>query len=90
MKESTLQSNAIKRLREQGAYVFNVVGSYAQQRGTPDLLACYQGRFIAIELKVPGKKPFKLQEYELKKIRKAGGIGVVMQSMEELEVLLND
>ena len=90
MKESTLQRNAIKYLRDHGAYVFNVVGGASQQRGTADLLICYRGLFIATELKVPGKKPSKIQEYELEKVRKAGGKAGAVESMEELETLLNE
>ena len=89
MKESTLQHNAIAYLRNAGAYVFNVPGTGMEQRGTADLLICHRGLFIATELKVSGETPSKLQQYELEKVRKAGGIAAVIESMEELEVLLN-
>ena len=88
MKESTLQRKVILHLRTSGAYVFKVVGSAMQQRGTPDCLVCYRGRLIGIELKVPGKVTSKLQEVELQKIRDAGGIGVVITNMDDLEALL--
>lgn len=82
--ESTLQRRAISLLRQQGAYVFKVVGSPMQQRGTPDLLVCYKGRFIALEIKVPGAKLDKLQEYEMAKIREAGGAAARVESIEEV------
>ena len=88
-KESTLQRNAIVYLRNAGAYVFNVPGTGMEQRGTADLLICHRGLFIATELKLPGEEPSKLQEYELGRVRKAGGIAAVIESMEELEALLN-
>ena len=84
-RESTLQDKVINYLESIGAYVFNVPGTGMGRKGTPDLLICYQGKFIAIELKVPGAKPSKLQEYELAKVRNAGGIAEVIHSMEELE-----
>lgn len=88
MKESNLQRKAIAYLRDSGAYVFKVVGSPMQHRGTPDLLVCFQGRFIGIELKVPGKEPNKVQEVELLKIREAGGIAVVITDIANLEQVL--
>ena len=45
-------------------------------RGTPDLLLCIGGFFVAIELKIDGEKPDPLQEYKLGLIKKAGGISL--------------
>ena len=48
------------------------------KRGTPDILACVGGRFVAIELKKDAKsKPDKLQQHKLKKITGAGGVSFV-------------
>ena len=84
MKESTLQRKVIQGLRAQGCYVFKVVGGPAQQRGTPDLLICVGGRFVAIELKVPGKTAAPLQLMELQKIRNAGGRAEVFDDIENI------
>ena len=43
-------------------------------RGTPDILACINGYFIAIELKTELGKLDKLQSYTLAKISKSGGL----------------
>lgn len=83
MKESNIQRKIIAALRERGAYVFKAVGSPLQQRGTPDLLVCYQGAFIALEIKVPGQQATPLQEYEMKKIRAAGAVAETVTSVEE-------
>jgi hypothetical protein len=48
------------------------------KRGTPDILACVCGRFVAIELKTDTGKLSALQEYNLKKITESGGISIVM------------
>lgn len=43
-------------------------------RGTPDILACICGWFVALELKRDDKqKADPLQDYHLAKIRQAGG-----------------
>lgn len=48
-------------------------------RGTPDILACINGRFVAIELKnSESEKPDKLQEYKLLQIKKADGLSYVV------------
>lgn len=87
-RESRLQRQVIALLRSKGAYVFKVVGSPMQQRGTPDLLVCYRGRFLGIETKMPGNKPTKLQELALKQIAEAGGTGLIAESVEDVERLL--
>lgn len=43
-------------------------------RGTPDVLCCVNGKFVALELKKDLKEtPDPLQKYKLNKISKAGG-----------------
>ena len=45
-------------------------------RGTPDIIGCINGQFIAIELKSEKGKPSPLQNYKLERIRDAKGIAV--------------
>lgn len=85
MRESVFQRQIIQYLRASGDYVFKVVGSPMQQRGTPDLLVCHQGLFVAIECKIPGENPSKLQEVEIRKVRQAGGAAGVLTSMDDLQ-----
>lgn len=48
-------------------------------RGTPDFLMCVAGKFVALELKRSAKeKPDPLQDHNLKLIRDAGGVGLVV------------
>lgn len=45
--------------------------------GIPDILACYRGKFLGIEVKGGSSYGLTdLQKYNLKKIREAGGIGI--------------
>ena len=46
--------------------------------GIPDILACVNGLFLAIELKAPDGRPSVLQLVTLNKIRKAYGIAVLL------------
>ena len=80
MLEQGIQTRIIKALSSKGVYVVKVVS--ASRNGTPDLLCCYKGRFIAIEVKRPGEKPTVLQNAKLEKIREAGGVAVWVDSLE--------
>ena len=80
MLEQGIQTRIIKALSSKGVYVVKVVS--ASRNGTPDLLCCFKGRFIAIEVKRPGEKPTELQNAKLEKIREAGGVAVWVDSLE--------
>jgi len=88
--ESRLARRIKKYLQDEGAAVFNIHGgdNPFQEVGIPDLLACYRGQFIGLELKLPGEKPSPRQEVVLRRIRKAGGIGTVVHSVDEVESVL--
>jgi len=47
-------------------------------RGTPDIIGCVQGRFVALELKSSAGRPSQLQELKLKKIIDSGGYARVV------------
>lgn len=52
--EQTIQSEILKYLKSVGAYTIKV--SAATKAGIPDIICCYKGRFIAIEVKRPETK----------------------------------
>ena len=81
--------NSIKRYLDKlpGCYVIKTHGS-AYGAGQPDILGCYQGRTLALEVKRPGRKPTKLQQAVLKKWEAAGAIAAVVTSVEEVKELL--
>lgn len=60
--------------------------------GIPDLLVCYCGLFLGIELKAPRGHPSDLQWYHLKEIDKAGGIAVLLypKDFEQFKCLMKD
>ena len=68
-----------------GAWFDGSVRSYGR-RGVPDILVCWRGRFLAIEVKRPpeGKKMPEAdpwQKRELAALAEAGGIAVVVWSV---------
>lgn len=82
MKEQDIQRKIIKYLESVGAYVVKVVAS--NKSGTPDILACYRGIFLAIEVKRPETKTnvSELQIYNIKKIKEAGGVAIVSWDLD--------
>lgn len=54
-------------------------------KGTADILACYKGRFLAIECKVGKNEPTDVQMAFLIDVRRAGGMSMVAYSVEEVQ-----
>jgi penicillin-binding protein-related factor A (putative recombinase) len=54
-----------------------------RQLGVPDILACYKGRFIAIEVKSTGKKPTEHQQAFLNRITEAKGYAFWVDSVDQ-------
>jgi len=73
-------------------WLMKVMGNSIQTGGIPDILACYKGKFYAIELKRPDGQGVLAtrQEAQLRRIIRAGGIGVVVDSLEQFKEIFND
>lgn len=56
-------------------------------RGTPDILVCWHGRFVALELKTDKGRVDKLQAANLDFINQAGGLGLVVRQGNWKETL---
>lgn len=89
--ETKLQNKIRKSLEDNGAWVIKIHGSPFTKKGTPDLLICYRGYFIGMEIKTPGNESntTELQDYQLKEIKKAGGVAVVISSVEKANKVLS-
>jgi len=61
MKERAIQHKIVLYLRANGWLVWKNHGSQFSPAGLPDLCAIKDGLFIAIEVKVPRKKPTPVQ-----------------------------
>lgn len=90
MKEQDIQRKIIKYLESVGAYVVKVVAS--NKSGTPDILACYRGIFLAVEVKRPETKTnvSELQEYNIKKIKEAGGVAIVSWDLDAVKAVVEN
>lgn len=56
--------------------------------GIPDIIACIDGRFYGFEVKTEDGRPTKLQESTIRKIKNAGGIALVVRSVEDVKAVI--
>lgn len=81
-----------------GVFYFKAVGGAYQLQGLPDLIICWAGHFVAIELKKPGrldKLPYKpgsptevLQVRNIAAIKAAGGYAGIFDDLQEIKDFL--
>ena len=87
--EKKVENQIKKYLDSLGAYYLKVHGSMYQPAGTPDVLACVNGYFVAIEVKRPsGGVVSALQKSKLRRIEQAGGISIVARSVDDVSTML--
>lgn len=89
--EAKLKKRIKDFLESEGALVVAIHGGGDpfQEVGISDLLACFKGRFIAVEVKQPGEKPSPMQSRFLRRVSDAGGIAIVAYSVQDVaDVLL--
>ena len=60
----------------------------ASVAGTEDLVACFKGKYIAVEVKTATGRREKKQEHEARKVRMAGGIFVFVHDKDDLALLM--
>lgn len=90
-EEQKIQTKIIKYIEKIGGLAIkqNQIGIYAQA-GVPDLICCLHGRFIAIEVKIPGEYPKPLQMAFIDAINRCGGFAFYATSVEEVERKLKE
>jgi Holliday junction resolvase len=88
MKESDIQKKILDYLKLQGAYAVKVI--QASKAGVPDIICCYKGRFIAIEVKTPKTKynTSELQKLNIEWIKEASGVVIVAWELEQIKRLM--
>ena len=85
--------NRIKRyLTENGIWHVKYFANGFTKSGIPDILACANGKFLAIEVKAENGKPTQLQVYNVEKIREAGGYAMIVKpsQFDELKKLIQE
>jgi len=76
----------VATLKKAGAYCFYPVAGGFGSAGIPDIIACYMGRFFAIECKAGKGKTTALQDRNIAQIRDAGGFAIVVNEENLIDV----
>jgi Holliday junction resolvase len=90
MREQDIQRKIIKYLDSlPNSYVIKTIST--NKAGVPDIIACIDGKFIAIEVKTPKTKNniSELQKYNLEKITQAGGYALVAWDIENVKKFIS-
>ncbi len=87
------ESDLIRKISEYLKTVLNLYfwkehGGMYGTAGIPDLIVCYNGRFIGLECKVGKNKPTVLQAVTIKQIINAGGYATVVRTVEEVREII--
>ena len=90
MREKTIENKIKTYLRSKGAYCVKYHGNQFSQVGVADLLVCYKGKFLAIEIKNETGKTSPLQDVNIELVKKAGGISFVARSVEDVRQVIDN
>lgn len=90
--ESRISRAILDYLKRQRIFAFKVHGGPNQMAGLPDILACVDGIFVGLEVKVPGKRHnTSLKQKRVHQlIGESGGLAFVVCSVPEVEALIVD
>lgn len=85
--EAKVKAKVKAWLTARGIWHCTPIGSQFGSAGVPDVLCCWGGRFLGIEVKAPGKRgnTSDLQRRQLKGIADSGGIALVVDDITQLE-----
>ena len=72
-QEKNFENKIKAYLKSIGAYFIKTHGDRFSKVGVPDIIACVNGHFVAVEVKAENGKPSELQLYHLEQIRKSCG-----------------
>ena len=89
-RESYVQYGIVNYLESKGCYVYRAMGNAMAAKGTPDLLCCINGKFVAMEVKREHNGDYgvtKPQEIRMRQIRKAGGFAYAVASVDDAAII---
>lgn len=90
--EGKIKADVKKYLKSIGCWYFMPVSNGMGSMGVSDLICCFQGRFVAIETKAPGKikNTTANQDRVIAEIKAAGGLAIVVDNVEQVKSFFSD
>ena len=86
--ESKIQARIVEWLKIMETCPVKIITCNAS--GTPDILCCVDGRYVAFEVKTIIGKVSRLQEHRLSEIKRCGGLGFVVRSRDEVIAIIDN
>jgi penicillin-binding protein-related factor A (putative recombinase) len=80
--EGILTVSIRQLLKSIGIFHWKQFGGPMSTPGIPDIIGCYKGRMIAIEVKAPKGKVSPYQEQFIRQINEAGGLAFVARDID--------
>lgn len=89
--ETRFRNRVVKYLKDRypDAVIQVNHGGAFSKRGRPDLECCIKGLHVAIELKMPGKKPTRIQTKYLRDLFIAGSHAFWADNMGKIEAMMD-
>ena len=85
-EHARLVTQTLERLRSHGAWATAL--HHGSTKGLPDIVACYRGRFIAIEVKVSERRARPAQQVQLDRLELAGAVVYVIFSVSDVGLII--
>ena len=78
-QEKNFENKVKKYIEDCSGWQVKFFANRMTKVGVPDILACVNGYFLAVEVKAPTGKPSELQKYNIARINNmAGGYAVIL------------
>ena len=86
--ESQIQALILKFMRTFGPACWVIKAAVCNERGVPDILCCYRGRFVGFEVKTETGRISGPQRIQNERIRRACGRAVVVRGIDDVQAVL--
>lgn len=91
-EEKNYENNIKEYIEDHGGWYVKFFANAMTKKGIPDILACVNSYFVAIEVKATHGVASELQKYHVRKINAAGGLAIILypQDWELFTQLVDD
>lgn len=88
--EQIIKREIKAEVERMGGFWSCVQGGMGSKPGDPDIVACFNGRYVAIEAKTPEGRLSDVQKHRRDQIERAGGLYLVVRSKDGFLDALRD
>lgn len=85
--ETKIMRDIVEYLNKERIFNFRI-NADSTTVGLPDLMVCYKGRMVGLEVKTPTGKPTEIQRAVIEEITRCGGFGGFPTSVEDVKEIL--